>query len=491
MMTRYAAALLLASTLAPAWRPQSADAQTAAPAAPAAAPSSEPDADRALARDIFRQLIGINTTLSAGNTTPAAEAMATRLRDAGFHAADVQVVGPRPRNRNLVARLRGTGAHKPILLLAHLDVVEARRQDWSLDPFTLTERDGFFYGRGTSDIKDGAAVWVATLIRLKKEGYRPDRDIILALTAGEEASDDYNGVAWLLANRRDLIDADFCINADAGDPEIKQGKRIARTVQASEKVFESYRFEVHNPGGHSSLPTPDNAIYHLADALGRLSRYTFPVDLNPVTRGYFAQTAALEGGQTGADMRAVLAPTPDSAAVARLSAVPLYNAILRTTCVATMLDGGHAENALPQTARAVVNCRILPTESADDIRRTLVRVVADSQVSVTPMAPPKPSPPSPLTPAVMKPIEEVTASLWPGVPIVPVMETGATDGLYLRNAGIPTYGVSGVFVDIDDIRAHGRDERILVSSFYDALPYMHALVRALSSTSVQGRPATR
>lgn len=442
--------------------------------------------DQALARDIFRELIGINTTNSVGNTTAAAEAMAKRLRDAGFATGDVQVVGPRPKNQNLVARLHGTGARKPLLLLAHLDVVEARREDWSVDPFTLLKRDGFFYGRGTSDI-NGAAIWVATLIRLKREGFKPDRDVILALTAGEESSEDYNGVEWLLANRRDLVDAEYCINADAGDPQVKNGKRIARTVQASEKVFQSYRLEVHNPGGHSSLPTRDNAIYRLAAALVRVSRYEFPVDINEVTRAYFSQSATIEGGRVGADMRAVLTTPPDSGAVARLSAEPWYNASLRTTCVATMLNAGHAENALPQMAQATVNCRILPNESPDDIRQTLVRVIADSMVALTPLAPAKPSPPSPLTPAVMAPINRVTADLWPGVPTVPVMETGATDGLYLRNAGIPTYGVSGVFLDIDDVRAHGRDERIAVGAFYDALPYTHALVKALSTESHEPR----
>ncbi len=440
--------------------------------------------DQALGRDILRQLIEINTTYSAGNTTVAANAMAKRLLDAGFPAGDVQVIGPRPKNQNLVARLRGTGeagSRRPILLLAHLDVVEARREDWSIDPFALTERDGFFYGRGTSDIKDGAAIWVATLIRLKQAGYHPDRDIILALTAGEESSEDYNGVEWLLANHRDLIDAEYCINADAGDPEIKNGKLIARTVQASEKVFQSYRLEVHNPGGHSSLPTKVNAIDQLAGALVRLAAFEFPIDLNEVTRNYFTRSATIEGGQLGADMLAVAATPTDTAAAARLSAVPLYNALLRTTCIPTMLDGGHAENALPQTARALVNCRILPTESADDIHRTLVRVIADSAVKVTPLDPAKPSPPSPLTPAVMKPIEQVTAALWPGVPVITAMETGATDGLYLRNAGIPTYGVSGVAIDIDDVRAHGRDERITTAAYYAALPYAHDLVVALTS----------
>ena len=450
-----------------------------APAARAQTASLTPD--QALARDIFRELIGINTTHSTGNTTVAAQAMAKRLLDAGFPARDVQVIGPRPKNQNLVVRLRGTGAHKPILLLAHLDVVEARREDWSLDPFTLTERDGFFYGRGTSDIKDGAAIWVATLVRLEREHYHPDRDIILALTAGEESGEDYNGVQWLLANHRDLIDAQYCINADAGDPEVKNGKLIARTVQASEKVYQSFRIETHSPGGHSSLPTPDNAIYHLTTVLGRLSQFQFPLQLNEITRNYFNRSAALDTGQVSADMRAVAATPPDSSAAARLSKVPLYNALLRTTCVPTLIEGGHAENALPQTARATVNCRILPTESAADVQRTLVRVVADSETTVTPVAPAKPSPPSPLTPEVMQPIERVTAKLWPGVPVITVMETGATDGLYLRNAGIPTYGVSGVAIDIDDVRAHGRDERISVAAYYAALPYLHDLVVALSS----------
>ena len=304
--------------------------------------------DQALARDIFRQLIDINTTHSVGNTTPAAEAMAKRLLDAGFAARDVQVIGPRPKNQNLVARLRGTGARKPILLLAHLDVVEARREDWSVDPFTFLERDGFFNGRGTSDVKDGAALWIATLIRLKREGYHPDRDIILALTAGEESSEDYNGASWVLANHRDLVDAEYCVNADAGGPEIKNGKLVARPVQASEKVYESYALDVHNRGGHSSVPRQDNAIYQLAAALMRLSRFSFPVDLNEVSRSYFAARAKVDTGQIADDMRAVAATPLDTAAANRLSAVPLYNSMLRTTCVATLLTAGHAENALPK-----------------------------------------------------------------------------------------------------------------------------------------------
>jgi acetylornithine deacetylase/succinyl-diaminopimelate desuccinylase-like protein len=434
-----------------------------------------------LARDIFAQLIRINTTHDSGNTTIAAGAMAARLRAAGYPARDVTVVGPRPRNRNLVVRLRGTGARRPVLLLAHLDVVEAKRADWSLDPFTLTERDGFFYGRGTSDIKDGAATLVAAMIRWKQEGFVPDRDLILALTAGEESAADYNGVEWLLANRRDLIDAEFCINTDGGDPFTQNGKRIQRSVQASEKMAVSFRLEVTNPGGHSSLPTRDNAIYHLVDALQRIAGYEFPLDLNEVTRSYFERVANLSSGQVAEDMKAVARPDPDTAAARRLSASPYYNAQLRTTCVATQLEAGHARNALPQLARATVNCRILPDESPEAVRQTLVRLVHDPQVAVTWFEPPTPSPPSRLTSEVMSPIERTTAALWPGVAVIPTMETGATDGVYLRTGGIPTYGVSGVFLDLDDIRAHGRDERIGVQDFYDGVEYVYRLGRELAS----------
>ena len=435
------------------------------------------------ARDIFEQLININTTGSSGSTTIAANAMAKRLTDAGFPAADVQVLGREgSKNYNLVARFRGTGREQPILLLAHLDVVEARRGDWSLDPFTFVERDGFFYGRGTQDIKDGDAILVATLVRLKQEGYRPNRDLILALTTGEEGGSDYNGVEWLLAHHRDLIDAAYVLNMDAGDPVILNGKRLMRPVQASEKVYVTFKLEVHNPGGHSSLPTKDNAIYRLAAALGRLSGYEFSPQLNEITRTFFQRMAALQQGQLAADMAAVASPAPDSAAIRRLSDIsPLYNAQLRTTCVATELLGGHAENALPQTASATVNCRMLPGTPSEDVQNTLSRVVADTAVKVSVVTAATPSPPSPLTPAIMDPIERVTKRLW-NIPVVPVMETGATDGLYLRNAGIPVYGVSGVFVDINDIRAHGRDERIGVQDYYDGAEYIYQLVREVSST---------
>ena len=436
------------------------------------------------ARDIFEQLININTTGSSGSTTVAASAMAKRLSDAGFPAADVQVIGLEgSKNGNLVARFRGTGREKPILLLAHLDVVEAKREDWSMDPFTFVEQDGYFYGRGTQDIKDGAAILVATLLRLKQEGYRPNRDLILALTTGEEGGSDYNGVEWLLAHHRDLIDAAYVLNMDAGDPVILNGKRLMRPVQASEKVYVTFKLEVHNSGGHSSLPTKDNAIYRLAAALGRLSAYEFPAQLNEITRTFFQRMAGLQQGQLAADMAAVAAPTLDPAAIRRLSNVsPLYNAQLRTTCVATELSGGHAENALPQTATATVNCRMLPGTPSEEVQGTLSRVVADTAVKVGVVTAATPSPPSPLTPAIMKPLEVVTTRLW-NIPVVPVMETGATDGLYLRNAGIPVYGVSGVFIDINDIRAHGRDERIGVQNYYDGAEYIYQLVKAVSGTA--------
>lgn len=442
------------------------------------APALTPD--QALAREILAELIGINTTLEHGSTTPAAEAVARRLLAAGFPAADVQLVGPGEKNKNLVARLRGRGKRHPILLLAHLDVVEALRADWSLDPFTLTEKDGYFYGRGTSDIKDMAAIFVATMIRFKREHFVPDRDIILALESGEET--DGAGMQWLIANRRDLIDAEYCINGDAGDPLQQGGRPFIRSVEASEKVYHDVVFEVHNPGGHSSLPVPDNAIYRLAAALQRLAAFTFPLSLNEVTRPFFERMAATQGQDVAADMRAVAGNPPDTAAAARLSArSPIFNSILHTTCVATRLEAGHANNALPQTARAVVNCRMLPQDPALQVEAMLRAVVADTAVRVIPLDTAKPSPPSPITAEVFRPLERITRQLWPGIPVIPTMETGASDGLFLRNAGMPVYGVSGVLVDVEDIRAHGRDERIRVSAYYTGLDFTYRFVKALAA----------
>lgn len=437
-----------------------------------------PRAAQQLARDVFAELIEINTVNTHGSTTEAARAMAARLLAAGFPSADVQVLGPHPRKGNLVARLQGTGRQPPLLLLAHLDVVDALPEDWTVDPFTFLERDGFFYGRGTTDDKAMAAIWVANLIRYRREGFVPDRDLIVALTADEEGGP-HNGVTWLLEHHRDLIAAEYALN-EGGGGQIKNGRRIANRVQASEKVYQSFRLEVTNPGGHSSIPRPENAIYQLAAGLTRLARFRFPVRLNEVTRAFFERTARVEADHTGADMAAILQSPSDPRAGDRLSATPYYNALLRTTCVATRLEAGHAENALPQTARAVVNCRILPNDSPDEIRAELERVLSDPAISVTPMNVPTPSPPSPLRRDVLEPIERLTETMWPGVPVVPVMSTGATDGLYLRNAGIATYGVSGLFSDVDDIRAHGRDERIGVQAFYEGQEFLYRLVKALA-----------
>jgi acetylornithine deacetylase/succinyl-diaminopimelate desuccinylase-like protein len=444
-----------------------------------------------LAHDILQQLIEINTADSAGDCTAAANAMAGRLKSAGFPEEDLKVLGPHPRKGNLVARLRGTGARKPILLLAHLDVVEAKREDWSFDPFKFLEKDGYYYGRGTSDDKAMAAIFIANLIRIKQEGqegFKPDRDIIVALTADEEGGD-YNGVEWLLKNHPQLIEAEFGLN-EGGGAAARGGKKLFNAVQASEKVYQSFLLEVKNKGGHSSRPVKDNAIYHLAAALQRLAGFDFPVSLNEVTRAYFDRISKLESGETASAIKGVIQNPPDAKSIAYLENIPSYNATMRTTCVATMLEAGHAENALPQTARATVNCRILPTETAEATRETLVKVAGDAQVTITPIRQPKPSPPSPLTTEVMKPIETITQQMWPGVPVVPVMSTGATDSLYLRKAGIPAYGTSGIFGDIDDGRAHGKDERIGVKEFYDGQEYLYRLVKAFASANANQRQAS-
>ena len=441
--------------------------------------------DQAEAREIFRELIEINSSYKGGSTTPAAHAIARRFLAADFPASDVRVLGPDgDKDSSVVVRMQGTSKTlKPILLIAHLDVVEALRSDWSLDPYKLTERDGFFYGRGTSDIKDGAATLAEALLRMKRNHIVPQRTLILALTAGEEGGGGYNGMDWLLKNHRDLIDAAFSLNVDSGDPLIKNGKRLLRALQTSEKIYQSFSLEVTDKGGHSSMPTPQNAIARLADAIGRVVRFHFPVRLTETTRAYFERSAGLETGQTAADMRTISRDAHDSASAARLSTSPFYNAQLRTTCVPTMIEGGHAPNALPQRARAVVNCRILPGDTPAQIGAELVRVVADDSVHVTAIndGSARPTGESPLTPEITLPVEKVTRQFWPGVPVIPQMETGATDGAYLRAAGIPTYGVSGVFLDIDDIRAHGRDERILVRSFYDGVEYIYALVREVGA----------
>ena len=444
-----------------------------------AAPTMSPEAERQLAREIYKEMVEIKSGYTTGATTPVAEAAARRLRAAGFPDADIFVGGASPAKANLVARYRGTGRLRPILLLAHTDVVEAKREDWSMDPFTLVERDGYFYGRGTGDDKAQAAVWIANLIRYKREGFKPDRDIIVALTADEEGGGPYNGVEWLLKNKRELIDAEFCLN-EGGWGESVAGKRLSNDVQVSEKYVVNYRLEVRNKGGHSSLPVSDNAIYHLAGALDRLSKFAFPLKTNDVTTAYFQAMARIEDAAIRDDL--AKAAGGAQAAMERVArATPAWNATLRTTCVATQLEGGHARNALPQLAAANVNCRVLPDETADYVTATLKRVVADEQVSVAIDGEVKNGPPSPMRDDLMGAVTALTNTLWPGVATVPMMVMGATDGLYLRAAGIPTYGVQGFFYDRDDIRFHGRDERLKVQSFYEGQTFLYELVKRLSS----------
>jgi acetylornithine deacetylase/succinyl-diaminopimelate desuccinylase-like protein len=435
-----------------------------------------------LARDIFRQLIETETTLNIG-CSKASEAMAARFRAAGFSEHDVQLAGPRSQNQNLIVRYRGKGKLRPVLFFAHLDVVIANREDWSFDPFTFIEKDGYFYGRGSSDMKSEVADIVANFIRLRREGFVPNRDIILALTDHEEGGD-FDGVEWLLKNRRDLIEAEFGINLEGGGGNISNGKHVVMTVQTSEKSYFDYTLEVHNKGGHSSLPVKDNAIYRMADALSRLARFSFPIRLNETTRMFFERSALRETGQTKADMLAMARLPIDTAAAKRLAASsPLYNAKMRTTCVATMLSGGHAKNALPQSVSANVNCRMLPDDTPEHVMMILRSVIADTQVTITCTTSSIMGPLSPLREDVMKAVEQITEAMWPGVTVTPNMTAGATDGTSLRAAGIPVYGVSGLFGDIDDVRAHGKDERVGVKEFYEGVEFMFRFIKALISGS--------
>ena len=438
--------------------------------------------------DIYKELVEIDTTTATGDTARAADAMARRLRDAGFPEADIQVFSPAPRKGNLVARLRGTGALRPMLLLAHIDVVPASREDWSYDPFKLTEQDGYFYGRGTGDDKFMAATFIANLIRFRQENFKPDRDIIVVLETDEEILDrNAMGIQWLLQNHRDLIDAEFALN-EGGSVGLKEGKPIRNSVQTSEKISIGFQLDVRNKGGHSAVPGKDNAIYRLAEGLSRMSKFAFPLALNETTRLYLERIAQIEGGQIAADIRTVLSGSPDpatSAAAARLSDDPAYNAILRTTCVATMLEAGTAINALPQLASAKVNCRILPTETVGQTKATLERVLADDQILVTQLGTPTLSAPSPLRDDILGPITKLSAEFFPGAVVLPTMSAGATDGSYLRNAGIPTYGHSGLAGDVQEFRAHGKDERVIVKSFFAGSEYLYRLTKTLSQGVTQ------
>jgi acetylornithine deacetylase/succinyl-diaminopimelate desuccinylase-like protein len=437
-----------------------------------------------LLREIYQELVEIDTSDATGDTTRAAEAMAARLRAGGLAPADVQVIVPPggPKKGNLVARLRGTGAKKPLLLLAHIDTVNAKREDWQRDPFKLIEENGYFHARGAADNKAMAAALVSIMIELKQQNARPERDLIIALTADEEIiPSQFSGIEYLIKNHRPLIDAELALNEGGGGLFDKNGKPLYHGIQAGEKVFQTYRLEVTNPGGHSARPSKDNAIYHLAAGLARLAEHDFPFKLLPVTRSYFERAAAFESGQMAADMKGILTDPPDAQALARIGNAPRFNALIRTTCVATMLDAGHATNALPQRARAVVNCRVLPGESVDEVQKTLARVLANDKISIAPDGAPVLSPPPPLTPEIMRPVNEITASLWPGVPVVPTLSAGATDGRFLANIGIPTYGITGQFRDADGNGVHGLNERIRVKSFYEGHQFLNRLIRALAA----------
>jgi len=447
--------------------------------------------DRAEARDIFKQLIEINTTdTPQGSVTAGSEAMEKRFLDAGFTREDIHLLGPDPRKQNLVVRLRAAepSNEKPVLFLCHMDVVQALPSDWHTDPFQFVEKGGYFYGRGTQDMKDSDAALVATFLRLHREGYKPKRDLVLALTADEEGGK-FNGAQWLVTQHRDLVEAAFVINPDSGGIELDHGRAVVADVEATEKVYADYQVTATNPGGHSSRPRPDNAIYELTTALGKLQAFTFPFELNPITRTYFENLAKQEKGQTAEDIRAILATPPDPEAAARLSFEPSFNANFRTTCVPTRLFAGHANNALPQTAQANINCRIFPGHSPEEIRRQLINVVGDTKLTVkyvsdagqvSENAPNRKAmvPPEPIQ-EVFGPLTRLTQAIWPGIPVTPVMENGASDSIWFAQAGIPCYGYSAIALERDDDRAHGQDERLPIDSYWKSLDFFYAFAKEL------------
>ena len=447
--------------------------------------------DRALALGIFKELIEINTTdTPLGNVTTATTAMQKRFLEAGFPAEDVHLLGPDARKQNLVVRFRATGtsSEKPVLFLCHMDVVEALRSDWSTDPFEFVVKDGYYYGRGTQDMKNSDAALVVTFLRLHREGWKPKRDLILALTADEEGGK-FNGADWLVRQHRDLVDAAYVINPDAGGVELDHGRAVVADVEATEKVYSDFQITAIDRGGHSSLPRPDNAIYELTSALNKLAAHVFPFEMNEVTRTYFTNLASQETGQTAADIRAILASPPDMEAATRLGAEPSFNANFRTTCVATRLAAGHANNALPQTAQANVNCRIFPGHSPEEIRKQLIEIFADPKLTVkyvsdagevSDTAPErKAMVPAGAIAEVFGPLTRLTEAIWPGVPVTPVMENGASDSIYFAQAGIPCYGYSAIALERDDERAHGRDERLPVDSFWKSLDFFYSFAKAL------------
>lgn len=451
----------------------------AAPCARAQSPTLT--AEQQALHEIYKQLIETNTEDSAGvgSVTKASEQLAARFRAAGFPDSDITMVGPTPDKHALIVRYHGTGARKPLMLLAHLDVVMALPTDWTTDPFTLVEKDGYFQARGAIDDKAMASIFAANMLRYKREGFVPNRDIILVLTPDEEKSG-LLGAEWLVQHHKELIDAEYALN-EGGGGTLKDGKPFLQAVQATEKAFTDFTLTVKNRGGHSSVPRPDNAIYQLAEGLVKLGHFSFPVQLNDVTRAFFSGTAAIESPANASAMRALLKNPHDAAAAATLSRDPRYNSMLRTTCVATLLHGGHADNALPQTATANINCRVFPNVPIDSVRATLIRVLADTGITVSPAEKLAPTSPSPLTAELMDPIRTLTDRMFGKIPVIPFMSTGATDGRYLRAAGIPTYGVSGLFTEPSDVRAHGKDERVLQKSLYDSQEFLYELVKMLSS----------
>lgn len=451
-----------------------------ASAAHAGAPLAPP-ANQALAHDILKELVAINTVHDHG-TLKAAQAIQARLKAAGFTDADVQLlqIPEHPEQAQVVARLRAKAPKaKPVLFIGHLDVVEAKPEDWTVDPFTLTEKDGWWYGRGTQDMKGEDAIMLASLIRLKSEGYVPDRDLIFAFTSDEEVGDEI-GAKWLLDNHRSLIDSALVINTDAGGGSLRGDKRLYYGVETSEKIYLTFQLETTNKGGHSSIPEPDNAIYRLAAALGRIAAYQFPIQTTATTRGDFAVAALLSSGQEAEDLKAVAKDPPDLAAAARLSASPRYNAALRTTCVATGVSGGHSENALPQRARATIQCRMMPNDTQANVAARLTEVIADPQVTMSVVYAAKPSPESPPEPKLMAKFTKVVHDSWPGTPVAPHMDRGASDSVFTRGAGLPSYGLSSIWSSADDNRAHGRDERISAKAFAEGLQFHYNLIKAMA-----------
>ncbi len=436
-------------------------------------------------RAIYQELVETNTTNSVGSCTVAAQKMAKRLKAGGFKDSELQIIIPPggPQKGNLVARLKGDGSKKPLLLLAHIDVVEAKREDWERDPFKLVEENGMFYARGASDDKAMAAAFVNNMLLYKKEKLPLKRDIIMALTCDEElVPSNFDGAEYLVKHHRALIDAEIALNEGGGGLLDKDGKPVRHGIQAGEKIYQSFQLEVTNPGGHSSAPFRDNAIYHLADGLSRLGQFSFPFKLSPVTRAYYERMSTIEKGQVAQDMKAILQDPPDQAALDRLYAVsPVHNSTVRTTCVATKVDAGHADNALPQRARATVNCRILPGEPIAEVQATLQRVVADDKIKISRIGDGVDGPMPPMTPVLMSAVEEISNAMWPGVPVVPTMSTGGTDGRFLNNAGIWTYGISGMFHGPEGSSAHGLNEHIRVKSLYDGQEYLYQLGKRLAT----------